>query len=117
MNGNRLASEIDAEAGEPRDRDAVRAAIATELPDWRPASASASAAAPSVERAREDAALDEAIEALPAVDRSRLSARALKLARRQWPGAWPGDRDPSVRQAVARIRRDLFAAQTQPQDS
>ena len=112
VSGGELARQIAAEADEPRSREAARRAIEAELPGWRPASTGEGAVPPSVERSREDAALDEAIAELPPAERSRLTARAVRLAKRQWPGAWPGDGDPAVRQLVARLRREAFADAT-----
>lgn len=127
VNGNALARQIAEDSPGRMSAEDRRALIVGALPGYEGPPAVPASAPPSVERSREDAEVDAAIAELPAVDRSRLLTSATRKAKRQWPGAWPGDRDPAVRQLVARLARELFAEAAsapaaaeeaaQPQDS
>ena len=111
-NGNRVEREMRADDA-PRDRDAVRRMIEAELPDWTPAEAEAPRRAAADERARLDAEADRAIDRLPSDQRTQLDRDAARELRRQYAAAElpaPDLDEPAVRNALARIRRDLFAA-------
>ncbi len=121
VNGNAVLARMADDPPQRLSPDQIRDIVRSDLPGYEGPPAAPASVPPSVERSREDAEVDAAIAELAPPERSRLLTSATRRARRQWPGTWPGDSDPSVRPAVARIARQLFTAAAeeaaQPQDS